>query len=187
MVATTAPCPSGQLCGQAFPGARCAPPTSVGYHDELSNPVTSGSKGASSLSGQAITITASSTLRAFGFISRDAGPTFNVTFGLYRDSGGNPATLVAKSEFNNIAVAGRNEFPAIAAVAGGSLVLAPGVYWIMATYEVATSVAVAPTAGPLVDRRVVSPFGWGSLPQALSGVTPQNMLPASVYYITVSP
>lgn len=105
--------------------------------------------------------------------------------GLYSDVAGNPSALIAKAEFQPVAV-GRNEYVAAPAATSGTLSLSAGTYWIMALYDVNTSIAAAPTTGPLVDRRIVA-AGFGSLPLTLTGVTSQNQLPATNYYVLVAP
>lgn len=181
LLSASAACGANRYCGGAAPAAMCHTPAPVGYFDDLG---ASGPKSAGYLSGQPLVVTSTSTIRAFGLISRQVGS--NTSLGLYTSVAGDPAALVAKAQYQPIVVNGRNEFAATPGVAGGSLVLAPGTYWLMVMYDASTSIAGAPTGTSLVDRRLVA-YGWGDLPQTLSGVTPQNGVPAANYYILVTP
>ena len=179
--AVTAGCGTGNYCVGAFPSAACVTPQALGYSVDLT---AASSKTAAFLSGQPISITATSTLRSFGLITRQAGT--NVSFGLYTDVGGKPATLLASAQYGALVVVGRAEFPAVAA-AGGSLTLAPGTYWIMVMYDNTTSIAAAPMGGTSTTRNVISE-GWGDLPASLPAlnVTTQTMVIATNYYALVT-
>src|SRR5882672_7840181 len=86
--ATTMTCGAGDYCVGAFPGSACATPQALGYYTDLTG---ASSKTSGFLSGQSISVTATSTLRAFGLITRQTGT--NVSLGLYTDVGGNPSAL----------------------------------------------------------------------------------------------
>jgi hypothetical protein len=177
--AVTASCNTGDYCVGAFPSSTCVTPQALGEYVDLGG---ASSKSSGFLSGQAITVAATSTLRSFGLITRQSGT--NVSLGLYTDVGGNPSVLVASAQFAALVVAGRVEFPAVAS-GGGSLTLAPGTYWIMVMYDNTTSVAAAPAGGATTSRRVLS-AGWADLPTTLSGtITPQTG-PSTNYYVMVT-
>jgi len=174
-------CGAGDYCVGAFPGSACATPQALGYYTDLTG---ASSKTSGFLSGQSISVTATSTLRAFGLITRQTGT--NVSLGLYTDVGGNPSALVASAQYGALVVAGRVELPGVAA-AGSSLTLAPGTYWIMVMYDNTTSVAAAPSGGATTSRRVLS-AGWGDLPTTLTGtITPQTSVATNYYVLVTTP
>src|SRR5450432_3206368 len=179
--AATGGCGTGNYCVGAFPSAACVTPQALGDSVYLTG---ASSKTAGFLSGQSISVTATSTLRSFGLITRQAGT--NVSFGLYTDVGGKPATLVASAQYGALVVVGRAEFPAVAA-AGGSLTLLAGTYWIMVMYDNTTSIAAAPAGGSTTNRNVLA-AGWGDLPPSLpaASVTSQSGVIATNYYALVT-
>jgi hypothetical protein len=179
-VATTS-CNPGDFCVGAFPGATCVTPQALGQYTDLGS---MSSKSAGFLSGQSITVSATSTLRSFGLITIQTGT--NVSLGLYTDVGGNPSALVASAQYGALVVAGRVEYPAVAA-AGFTLTLTPGTYWIMVMYDNATSVAAAPAGGATTSRRVFTQ-GWGDLPTTLTGtITPQTAASTNYYVMVTTP
>lgn len=181
----TTTCTGGQYCWTSTGG--CALPTAVGYPTDLG---TSGSKSTGFLIGQSITITATSTIRGFGLIAATTGSLVNI--GLYTQGATNlPSQLVAMALSKSVSAPSgpaKNEYPASPAMAGGSLQIGPGTYWIMAGYDVATAIEGAPGTGPLLTWAIVSQ-GFGPLPQSLmgaAGLGTQANQRAANYYILVT-
>jgi hypothetical protein len=172
----TTTCGTGQYCWHTT--VTCAAPSPVGYPTDL------GSTGSRSgtLLGQSFTLTAGTTVRSFGLLVPSAGS--QVSMGLYSDQSGSPYQLVASAQSKAV-LAGTNVYPAVAA-AGQSLTIATtGTYWIMALFDVATTVRQAPTTGPLLTIKYLS-LGFGGLPTTLSGVLQQTGEPASNYYVLIT-
>ena len=115
-----------------------------------------------------------------------------VSMGLYTQGATNlPSQLVAMAQTKAVSAPSgptKNECAASPALAGGSLTIAPGTYWIMAMYDVATSIEGAPGTGPLVTWAIVSQ-GFGPMPQSLAGAAglgTQANERAANYYILVT-
>lgn len=178
-------CTSGQYCWNST--STCAAPTAIGYPTDLG---TAGSKSTAFLIGQTITVTATSTIRSFGLIAAATGSM--VSMGLYTQSAASlPSQLVAMAQTKAVSAPSgptKNEYLASPALAGGTLTIAPGTYWIMAMYDVATSIEGAPGTGPLVTWAIVSQ-GFGPMPQSLAGAAglgTQASQRAANYYLLVT-
>jgi len=85
----------------------CVTPQALGDYVDLGS---ASSKSSGFLSGQAITVAATSTLRSFGLITRQTGT--NVSLGLYTDVGGNPSALVASAQYGALASQVLAHYPA---------------------------------------------------------------------------
>jgi hypothetical protein len=173
----TTTCGSGQYCWHTT--TMCAPPTAVGSPTDLGS---TGNRSGGTLLGQSITLTAGTTIRSFGLLAPSASS--QVSMGLYTDQSGSPYQLVASAQSKAV-LAGTNVYAATAS-SGQSLTIATtGTYWIMALFDVTTTVRQAPTTGPLVTIKYVSP-GFGALPATLSGVLQQTNVPTSNYYVLIT-
>jgi hypothetical protein len=134
--------------------------------------------------GQPIVLGQTVVVRKFGIVGVDSGD-FPVMIGLYTDSGGEPSQLVAKAEDVRLLNPGRNEWPALPRVAGGSLQLGPGTYWMMAVYGKETVVTQLMSANAV--RRSM-PYGYASPPASIApGSTFDYMGTRADYYILVTP
>jgi len=173
----TTSCGSGQYCWTST--AKCAAATPVGYASDLG----STAKLASGyLSGEPVTIGSAFTLRGFGLIANAASA--GVSMGLYTDLNGLPSKLVAKAESQSVILAApnKNEYAASPASAGGSLSLPAGTYWIMAGYEMDTTVRAGATGGTTLTYALVAGT-WSPLPATLTGVGTLTRTPVNSYVL----
>jgi hypothetical protein len=175
----TSNCASGQYCWAS--SAKCAAPATAGYASDLGS---TASLASGYLSGEAVTFASAFTLRGFGMIANAASG--GVSMGLYTDLNGLPSKLVAKTENQSVILAApnKNEYPASPAAAGGSLTLPAGTYWIMAGYEMSTTVRAGATGGTTLTYALVA-GAWSPLPATLSGVGTLTRTPVN-YYVLIT-
>jgi hypothetical protein len=173
----TTTCSTGQYCWHTT--TACAAPSAVGYPTDLGS---TGNRTGGVLLGQPITLAAGSTVRSFGLLAPSAAS--QVSFGLYSDQSGSPYQLVASAQSKAV-LAGANVYPAVAA-SGQSLTIATsGTYWVMALFDVTTTVRQSTTTGTLVTVKYLT-TGFGALPSTLSGTMAQTNVPASNYYLLIT-
>jgi hypothetical protein len=150
----------------------CKTPTSYGFFTDLG---TTEPHSPNILLGFKINVPVS-TLTKFGMVVPATAAGAHAQFGLYRDGGSGPTTLVAQT--NGVALtSGRNETSPTAS----SVALTAGDYWIMAGFDRETGVRHDMTTA--ATWRYVS-FSYGtSLPATLGTTTPQSLVGNINFYI----
>jgi hypothetical protein len=131
---STVTCNAGQFCQQPYPMSQCAPPTAVGFYNDLQ---LTQSHGAGALSGFAITTTSAVTLYRFGAIMRNVSGTRHMRFALYDTNGAVPHKRIAQSVELTLAT-GRNE---VAPSASGITLAASTTYYLMMVLDTTTDAA----------------------------------------------
>lgn len=135
------------------------------------------------LLAQKFTISTAYVIRKFGILNRQTGT--HVTMALYSDNAGTPDTLLAKAEGVLLGTANKNEINAVSTVAGGSLTIPAGTYWLAAGYDAITSVAQNTASA---SRKFVSWSYGNQLPSPFTaaGAVTASVGPEANYYLLVT-
>lgn len=133
-------CASG-VCRGTYPDAACVDEVKVGWPTEFSS-MQEHPSGA--LAGSKIEIQASAQLLRIGIITK-AGGTHGL-LALYSDQNGKPHTRLAATS-NNLLVTGINEFTV--PLPPSPVILSPGTYWVMTSFDASTQVAHSMATEPL--------------------------------------
>ncbi|HVV53514.1 MAG TPA: choice-of-anchor R domain-containing protein, partial [Polyangia bacterium] len=177
-VAKTA-CPTTGACVHAYPSAICVSETDTGWPTDTGSGIETSATGY--LSGVAVTVSATSTLRRFGIVSHTGG--VQVIMALYAsDASGNPTTRVASIGASTLAV-GTNEFNAVPA---GVTLTANTTYWIMVATS--ASATIGGGASQSVTLQYSSYIFGNPLPSSWPTTSSQSPInPPPTYYIVALP
>jgi hypothetical protein len=180
---TKATCPASGACVGTSPSAHCVSETNVGSYADLGGMAPHSEK---YLTGIAINIGATVTLKRFGMVFKGSETDRRATFGLYASDGaGEPTTLVAAAVDRPLSTAssGRNEFAVTSPVT--TVTLAPGKYWLMTTFNLAATYVGHDTNVTNVPLRYVM-HTWGNpLDSPLAGVVTGSTTATNVYLVVL--